>query len=218
MTLIQKGLYRQAVDELRRGHELGSRSPRWNQPSAQWVRNAEILADLDARLPALLEGKEQAKDADERLTLARICQQPHKKLYAASTRWYREAFAVQPASVPGNRYNAARAAVLAGCGQGRDAADLAEDQRARLRRQALDWLRADLEAFRSLLTKDSEKIRSDIVQRLQHWQADPDLAGVRGSKALDKLPESERAEWQRLWQEVETLRQRAASPLRRRAA
>ncbi len=217
-SLMQKGLYRQAVDELRRGHELGSRSPRWSQPSARWVQNAEVLADLDARLPALLEGKEQAKDAGECLTLARICQEPHKKLYAAATRWYREAFAVQPASVPRNRYNAARAAALAGCGQGRDAPDLTEDQRARLRHQALDWLRADLEAFRSLLTKDSEKPRSDIARRLQHWQGDSDFAGVRGSKALDKLPESERTEWQWFWKEVESLRQRATSPPRRRAA
>jgi hypothetical protein len=192
-------MYRQSVVELRAAHELGSRSPRWNQPSAQWLRNAEILGDLDARLPALLEGKEKAKDAGECLTLARICQQPHKKLYAASTRWYAEAFAIQPASAFDNRYDAACAAALAGCGQGRDAAKLAEDQRARLRQQALDWLRAQVEDYQRLLMKDSAKTRSDIVQRLQHWQSDPDLAGVRGGKSLDELPETERTVWQRLW-------------------
>jgi hypothetical protein len=46
---------------------------------------------------------------------------------------------------------------------------------------------------------------------MQHWQWDTDFAGVRG-KALDKLPEPERKEWQTLWQEVEALRQRAAGP------
>jgi Flp pilus assembly protein TadD len=218
LSLHQKGMYRQAVDELRRGHDLGSRNPRWNHPSAQWLRDAEALADLDARLPALLEEREQAKDVGERLTLARICQQPHKKLYAASVRWFGEAFAAQPDSVSHNRYDAACSAALAGCGQGRDAAELAEEKRARLRRQALDWLRAELDAFRALLTKNSEKTRSDIAGRLQHWQHDPDFDGVRDSKLLDMLPQSERTEWQRFWQEVESLRQRAASPPRRRSS
>ncbi|HZV04488.1 MAG TPA: tetratricopeptide repeat protein, partial [Gemmataceae bacterium] len=67
LALMQKGLYRQAVDELRRGDELGSHKPRWSLPSARWLRNAERLANLDARLPALLDGEEEAKDAEERL-------------------------------------------------------------------------------------------------------------------------------------------------------
>jgi hypothetical protein len=42
------------VDELRRGHEIGSSRPHWRYPSAKWLQNAERLAALDARLPALL--------------------------------------------------------------------------------------------------------------------------------------------------------------------
>src|SRR5437763_2953473 len=37
-------------------------------------------------------------------------------------------------------YNAACAAALAGCGQGKDADQSDEKERGRLRRQALDWL------------------------------------------------------------------------------
>jgi tetratricopeptide (TPR) repeat protein len=218
LALMQKGQYRQAVDELRRGHELGSQRTHWSQPSAQWLRNAERLADLDARLPALIMGKEQAKDTEERLVLARLCQESHKKLYAASTRWYGEAFAAQPALADNlascNRYNAACAAALAGCGQGQDAADLDEDQRAGLRRQALDWLRADLEAWRQLLVKDADKARPALVKQLQDWQEDPDFTNIRGSEALGRLPETEQTEWKRLWQEVEALHQRAAASLK----
>jgi hypothetical protein len=50
-----------------------------------------------------------------------------------------------------HRYNAARAAALAGCGAGEDAAHLTDSDRAGLRKQALDWLRADLEAWRKIL-------------------------------------------------------------------
>jgi WD40 repeat protein len=46
---------------------------------------------------------------------------------------------------------------------------------------------------------------------MQHWQNNADFAGVRGSEALERLPAAERAEWQKLLQEVEELRQRAAA-------
>ncbi len=215
LALMQKGQFRQAVDALRRGHELGSQKPRWPYPSAKWLHNAERLANLDARLPALLKGEAQPADTGERLALAQLCQR-HKKLYAASARWYGEAFADQPALAEnlgtGNRYNAACAAALAGCGQGQDAAGLDEKLCAPLRRQALDWLRADVEAWRSLLTQHPDKTRPVLPKLLRHWQDDTDLAGVRGSETLAKLPEAERTEWKRFWQEVEALYQRAAAP------
>ena len=44
---------------------------------------------------------------------------------------------------------------------------------------------------------------------MQHWLQDKDFASVR-DKALDKLPEAERQQWQTLWQEVEALSKRAA--------
>src|SRR5262249_27909366 len=54
VVCLQKGQFQTAVQELRRGHELGSRDPHWPFPSAQWLRQAEALARLDARLPAFL--------------------------------------------------------------------------------------------------------------------------------------------------------------------
>jgi hypothetical protein len=40
---------------------------------------------------------------------------------------------------------------------------------------------------------------------IEHWRADPNLAGVRDADALSKLPESERGAWRSLWAEVEAL-------------
>jgi hypothetical protein len=37
---------------------------------------------------------------------------------------------------------------------------------------------------------------------MQHWLNDGDFAGVRGDKALAKLPEEERAAWRKLWADV----------------
>jgi hypothetical protein len=48
-----------------------------------------------------------------------------------------------------------------------------------------------------------------VRRTLQHWQADPDLAGVRDGVALARLPEAERAGWRALWEEVVRLLEQA---------
>jgi hypothetical protein len=53
-----------------------------------------------------------------------------------------------------------------------------------------------------MLEKSAGKAGPEIAQRLQHWLQDEDFASVRGDKALDKLPEDERKEWQELWADV----------------
>ena len=105
------------------------------------------------------------------------------------------------------RYDAACAAVLAGCGRGSGIAELSDAERARLRRQALDWLRADLTAWGRLLEKTPAQVRPLARQRMQHWQGDPDFHGVRGEE-LAKLPEAERRTWQQLWKDVEQMLKR----------
>src|SRR5439155_15020384 len=95
-ALRQQGEFRQALEELRRGHELGSKNPRWPYPSAQWVQQCERLVELDEKLPAILKGEAQPTDAAECLVLAKLCQQPFKGLYAAAARFYAEAFAAKP--------------------------------------------------------------------------------------------------------------------------
>jgi hypothetical protein len=95
------------------------------------------------------------------------------------------------------------------------AADPNAERRARLRRQALDWLRTDRSVWDRLLGKEPDKVRQVIVQNLQHWLEDPDLARVRGPQLLCMQPESERRPWQTLWDDVaDTLAraQRKATP------
>ncbi len=199
---------------LKRGHELGSRNPRWPHPSAQWVKQCERFVEFDAKLPRVLKGEIQPVDVAERLMLAEICQLPCKSFHAAAVRFYASAFTTQPKLADdlqtGHRYNAACAAALAGCGQGKDAAGLDDNERARLRRQALDWLQAELAARRGQLNSWWPGSASQARQALEHWVADRDFAGVRGADALNRLPKAERLAWKKLWQDVEALRQRAA--------
>ncbi len=76
-----------------------------------------------------------------------------------------------------------------------------------LRRQALDWLRANLE-LRTRLLKGGAVVDLQSLSgwSLSAWEMDPVLAGVRNQAALMKLPDAERAEWERLWGDVAALR------------
>ncbi len=98
---------------------------------------------LDGKLPAFLLGTEQAKDAEEQRDLGELCFS--RRDTAAAVRFYSAAFEAQPQLARNlgtrDRYRAARAAALAGTGQGTDAATLDTAERSRLRRQALDFLR-----------------------------------------------------------------------------
>jgi tetratricopeptide (TPR) repeat protein/serine/threonine protein kinase len=206
LALQQLGEFRQALEELRKGHELGSRNPRWRNPSAEWVRQCERLVDLDRQLPVFLAGKTTPASPAERIELAALCS--FKRLHAAAARFSAEAFAAEPRLAKdlgaAHRYNAACAAALAGCGKGKDADQLHDQERARLRRQALGWLRADLEVWERLLDKAPEKARSaaQAAGVLLHWLVDGDFAGLRGPEALTRLPEAERRPWQELWKDV----------------
>jgi serine/threonine protein kinase/Flp pilus assembly protein TadD len=201
LGLQRLGLFAEALEELKRGHALGTKNPSWRYPSAQWLRTAEQLVALENKLPRLVNGEAQTTDAAERLAAASMCQN-HKKLYRAASRFYAEAFATQPGLAENlrtqDRYNAACAAALAGCGEGKDAAGIDGKERARLRQQAMDWLRADLAAYRRM---PDEKAGPMVREQMEHWQQDTDFAGVRGA-ALSKLPTAEQQAWQNLWADV----------------
>jgi hypothetical protein len=205
-ALRRQGEFRKALEALRRGHEIGSKDSHWPYPSAQWVQQCEREVELDAKLPGFLAGKTTPASPDEQIALAELC--AIKRLNRAAVRFFAEAIAAQPKLADdldaGHRYNAACGAARAGCGQGKDAESLDHKERAMLRRRALDWLRADLEAWGRLLDKAPDKARSAarVTNTLWHWLADPDFAGVRGPEALAKLPEAERQPWQQLWGDV----------------
>jgi hypothetical protein len=107
------------------------------------------------------------------------------------------------------------AAAAGRCGQGRDAADLDETSRAAFRRQALDWLRAELEAQHRLLEEEPQTARFTVARDLQSWLEDPGFAGLRGPEALARLPAAERQAWQELWTDIADTLARAVNMLPR---
>jgi serine/threonine-protein kinase len=199
---------------LRRGHELGTKQFGWRFPSAEWIREAEQMVAVDGKLPEFLKGEFTPKDTTEALDLAGVCQ--IRKLHHATTRLYTDAFAADPrlADNPqaGHRYNAACSAAQAAAGEGEDAAKLDDKERARLRKQAIDWLRADLTALTKLTESGPANARSFVQQTLKHWQQDSDLISIRDAAALPQLSAEDRVACEKLWADVAALLKKAETP------
>ena len=106
-------------------------------------------------------------------------------------------------------YTEACAAALAGFRQGKDDPPPDDAARAKLRGQALGWLRDELAAWSKFLDGGKPTARATVRRALENWQADADLAGLRDEAELAKLPEGERRAWRALWEDVETLLQKA---------
>ncbi len=95
------------------------------------------------------------------------------------------------------RYQAACAYVQAAAGRRPEDARRGESEHAGERRQALEWLRANLE-----LTARLRNDGKELTLSLSTWRSEPALASVRDPAALAKLPEAEREMWQHLWTDV----------------
>jgi tetratricopeptide (TPR) repeat protein len=211
LALRDQGEFAQALLHLKRGYELGSRDRHWPYESAEWVKDCERLIEAAARLPRVLAGELAVVDARERVALAEVCFR--KRRFELAIRFYEEALAQEPALAEdlksGHRYNAACTAALASTGEGKDATSLGDEQRTRRRRQALDWLHADLQQHARALENSGQDARVETAKTLQRWLRDPDLKGLREPNHLATLPVEEREASMKLWNDVRELLSRA---------
>ena len=99
---------------------------------------------------------------------------------------------------------------MAGCGLGKDGANLSEVDQARWRKQACAWLQADLAAWAKMMDSDSRTDRDLARKMLTHWKVEPDLAGLREPAQLEKLPADERKSCLALWADVSAVLARRA--------
>jgi tetratricopeptide (TPR) repeat protein len=213
LALFRAGRFKEALPSLERATQLGTRTPGLVSDSARMLRICREGVELDGKLSAVLRGEVKLARAEDMVRYARFCREG-KQLYAASANLYREAFAARPALAEmvaeAHRFSAACAAAMAGSGQGKDAAGLGERQRAAWRRQALDWLRADLRLFAAALEKgDGPLQRPAVVQALQTMRSAPLLASIHDPAALARLPADEQESCRKFWADVEALGQRA---------
>ena len=205
-VLRDTGRYAEALAAIEQGHRLGSARPGWHLPSGAWLIETRRCIALEAKLPAILAGSEKPATVHEQLEYAFVSRV--KSLYAASARLYAGAFAAdpKPATALGTnyRYQAACAAALAGTADGKDDPKPDAPERARWRKQAVEWLRADLALWADRVNK-TPRDRSSTLTMLSQWRRDQALAGIREPAELARLPEPERADYIRFWAEVQEL-------------
>jgi serine/threonine-protein kinase len=163
----------------------------------------------------LLTDVKEPRNNEDRLALIAVCKS--MKRIARAALLYADAFAADPEFANGagssHPYDAACFAARAVSGDGEDAADLSEAQRASLRERARVWLRDDLVAKRAHLTGAPSPHRLAVPGLLETWLTDPALAGVRDEGALRKLSPAEREAWLALWGDVKSLLAEAKSVL-----
>jgi serine/threonine protein kinase/Tfp pilus assembly protein PilF len=201
-ALLRRGRFAEAREVAQRALDAFPADEPLRPSLRQTLEQSDRLLALETRLPDLLQGQGQPVDAGERLAQARLFRE-HGRPYAAA-RLFAAAFAANPAladELPArNRYEAACAAARAAADQDSAEAGLDEAERAGLRHQAHDWLRADL-AQRARQRQGSPS----AAAALKTWPTDAALAGVRDQALLEKLPGDERQQWRRLWADVDVV-------------
>jgi tetratricopeptide (TPR) repeat protein len=211
-TLVRSLLCLGRFDEARlaaqRSLELSYTNETMRQPVRRQFEIARQLTPLEDRLPYLLTGQDIPPDLATQRALAEWLYE-YRRLPVATVRVAEACFAKQPALVDNleaqDRFRAACAAALAGCGLGKDADGLTEDEKSALRGKALAWLRAEHEARARQHRSGSPGERSNAARALQGWGTRDDLAGVRDPERLARRPEAERHDWEALWADVKTL-------------
>ncbi len=205
-ALLEQGQLTEALRTRRRAHMLAVRDPMLrNYPTQQGIEEVEHLIALNEKLPAFLRGKKKPADAAEQFALAQLCR--YRNLPGAAVGFYQAAFAAKPELADDlqqeNRFTAACTAARAAAGTGQDGAAADAAHRSAWRKQALDWLRADLQVWTRLAADKKAGARLMVRQMLGRWRAHVDLASLHDKKTLAALPEGEQKAWRQFWAEVD---------------
>jgi serine/threonine-protein kinase len=220
--LCLQGRYEDALKEYRIADEKRSKYPGWDFPAAEWIRRCERALALRGRLTAVLEKRDEPRDADEAATFARLCAQAGK--FAAATQLWKQAFAMRTELneqlflhcrynlLLHDRFDAACAAAQAGCGLGRDEPPPSTEQQTDLRAQALAWLEEEFPASARVLEANTVLPAKPATEKYLFWLATPALACVRDHQHLARLPDAERKNWEAFWAKVDKARRPQFDP------
>jgi serine/threonine protein kinase/Flp pilus assembly protein TadD len=204
VVLMVTGRSEEGRAELRRAIEL---TPGGDGLADLWLRDGERMAAAYAKLPLILTGTAQPADQAERLALAVYCLQ--SKRFYPGAQLFAAAFAAAPEAAQEMelmyRYGAAACAAGAGCGQGEDAAKLDDAERTRLRKQALDWLTAELASWTKRIPAVGP---AGVRQYMLTLRQGNGFNCIRETGALARLPKGERVAWQMFWGDVDALTKR----------
>jgi hypothetical protein len=188
-SLFGQGHLDRALACYRYGYSLGHRRSDWDRTATNdKIRKVELLIQLLPLLPAT------------------PAWQPDQLNY----RFYNATFAGQRPLASqlalGQRYPAACFAVMASFGEDDDGGKLQAAQCRRLRRQALAWLRVELQEWKR------KPATAGAREAVRSWEKDRALAGVRSD--LHRVTPDERKPWAEFWKQARALKAAALAKTR----
>ncbi len=190
-----------AVNSLRRLREQAGHDPTLAEAITHAIIQYEHLSKLGVQVPIIFRLSFRGRSLPEHCYLWRA--------YTASAALWSAGFATYPSLAEDmdaqNRYHAACSAAMAAAGQSVEKPPLNDQAKVHWRRQALDWLKADLTHWTKEARTGSPEGKARAIKTLRRWKSDPDLAGVRDEEPLKTLGEDEREACRALWTEVDQL-------------
>jgi serine/threonine-protein kinase len=201
----ESGRYLEAKKTLERCREAMAADDPKRAEVTGYIKRCDMFITLEPKLIAVLAGKAQPANPSEHLELAFLC--GVRKLPVAAVGLWTAALAAAPEPADNlstqYRYNAACAAAQAAAGRSIETKQPNAAERKRLRKQALDWLSADLAAWKRV--PDTPAFHERTRESLHHWQWDTDLAAIRDPKEIAQLPTDEQGACNKLWADVAAL-------------
>jgi serine/threonine-protein kinase len=181
------------AQELIRDLDLINDDPERFVAESEWMEElCRVLPEMEDRLRAVLSGKDEPEDAEERLLFARLafC---HEE-YVGSARLFQQLYRENPELLTVVRFRSQEGLYTAACAACQASTDgsLSERERSRWRRQALAWLDENLEFLWKLQgqgeAEDRRIFQSKMLWRLRTF----DLKGIREPRYLNAMPAEDR--------------------------
>ncbi len=195
-VLANAGRFDEGIAALRRGAEIGEKSPRWSHPTAAWIAAAETRRVEASKLDAILSGEALPSDparcaALGALAVARGANSLARRLFAAAIRGGagRQIPFLEPACA---------AFRIAG------GLDLGRTPDAEERRDAAGEAYGQVTGVLAQMRTAVATGQIDLVllrKIVSTWELSPEFAALR-EPALGTLPADDAAPWREFWQDL----------------
>jgi serine/threonine-protein kinase len=214
LALVETGQFGEGASALCAGHALAAQDPRWRFPSDRWVADAYELARLERLLEDrpldLLFSQLHPKELEHLGRLLAI-QGRYRDALAAYLHGMNRAGEKRIPLEFSIRWAAARVGLLAGLGQGLTPPPV--EERAGLRKLALDLLRADLGELQQRLAQQGEPGARFVLAYLDAFSATREGRDLRKQALGSALPADERPAWLDLFRQHDQVRAQAHKQL-----
>lgn len=209
---LEQGRFAEAMTTSRRATELLPQKSKQHAYALRVIGICEQMIALEKRLPAILKEEAEPANAMEYFQFADLLTRMRR--YDLASRLCVEGLAASPEMaadlVQNNRYKAAGCAALAGYET--EKSDVPPDERARWRKQAREWLLADIAGWYKQLEQNDPSIRGVALARFQSWRTNRNLASIRDADCLSTLSSAEWADCLAIWKKVDALLDRIGGP------